>query len=85
MSGKPKAGSGANASLLGTTKRSDGKTQVTYNRHPLYRFDGDQARGDTNGEGVNAFGASWFVVSPAGKQVAPSAGSGSGSGSTGVY
>ncbi|HEX4540956.1 MAG TPA: hypothetical protein VH112_11990 [Acidimicrobiales bacterium] len=60
---------GANASLLGTTPRSDGGPQVTYNGHPLYRFSGDQKPGDTNGEGVNAFGASWFVVSPSGDQI----------------
>jgi predicted lipoprotein with Yx(FWY)xxD motif len=68
-SGKPTAGSGADASLLGTTARSDGGDQVTYDGHPLYRFSGDQQPGDTNGEGLTAFGASWFVLSPAGAQV----------------
>jgi predicted lipoprotein with Yx(FWY)xxD motif len=69
VSGKPAAGAGANASLVGTTKRSDGKTQVTYHGHPLYRFQGDQTRGDTKGQGVVAFGGAWFVVSPSGAQV----------------
>jgi predicted lipoprotein with Yx(FWY)xxD motif len=68
-SGKPKAGSGVKASLLGTIKRSDGAAQVTYHGHPLYTFVMDKKAGDTNGEGVNAFGGSWFVVSPAGKQI----------------
>ena len=67
--GKPTAGSGARASKLGTTRRSDGKPQVTYNGHPLYRFAQDKKPGDTNGEGLTAFGARWFAVSPAGKQV----------------
>jgi predicted lipoprotein with Yx(FWY)xxD motif len=67
--GKPKAGSGAKASLLGTTKRSDGAAQVTYNGHPLYQFVMDKKAGDTNGEGVTAFGGTWFAVSPAGKQI----------------
>ena len=67
--GKPKAGSGAQASKIGTTKRRDGTRQVTYNGHPLYLFAQDTRRGDTNGEGIKAFGARWFAVSPAGTQV----------------
>ena len=68
-SGKPTVGSGANASMVGTTTRSDGKPQVTYNGHPLYLFQGDQKPGDTNGQGINAFGAAWFALSPAGNKV----------------
>jgi len=81
-SGKPTAGSGANASMLGTTPRSDGKPQVTYNGHPLYTYSGDQNPGDTNGEGINAFGGRWYAVSPAGNQVVgqPSSSSSSGGG-----
>jgi predicted lipoprotein with Yx(FWY)xxD motif len=67
--GKPTVGGGARASLVGTTARSDGARQVTYNGHPLYRFAQDKKPGDTNGEGVNAFGGRWFVVSASGKQV----------------
>jgi predicted lipoprotein with Yx(FWY)xxD motif len=79
--GKPTLGTGANASMVGTTKRTDGKPQVTYNGHPLYLFTGDTKAGETNGEGVNAFGASWYAVSPAGNQVTgPPASSGGGSG-----
>jgi predicted lipoprotein with Yx(FWY)xxD motif len=68
-SGTPKAGSGVKASLLGTIKRSDGTTQVTYNKHPLYYFQGDSGAGQQNGQGVDAFGAKWFVVNPAGGAV----------------
>jgi predicted lipoprotein with Yx(FWY)xxD motif len=68
-SGKPLAGTGAKASLLGTTRRADGRMQVTYNHHPLYMFGKDTRRGQTNGEGVSAFGAQWYVVSPAGAKV----------------
>ena len=66
--GKPTVGSGARRSKVGTTRRSDGKSQVTYNGHPLYLFAKDKKPGDTNGEGVSAFGARWYAVTPAGKQ-----------------
>jgi predicted lipoprotein with Yx(FWY)xxD motif len=66
--GKPSAAGGVNAKLLGTTKRSNG-TQVTYNGHPLYTFFEDTKAGQTNGEGVSAFGATWDAVSPAGAMV----------------
>ena len=68
-SGKPLAGAGAKASLLGTTKRADGRMQVTYDHHPLYTFVKDKRKGQTNGEGLSAFGAKWYAVSPAGARV----------------
>jgi predicted lipoprotein with Yx(FWY)xxD motif len=68
-SGKPHAGAGTKASLLGRTKRKDGRWQVSYNRHPLYTFVKDTKKGQTNGEGVDAFGAEWYVVSPAGAKI----------------
>jgi predicted lipoprotein with Yx(FWY)xxD motif len=64
--GNPVSGSGVQASLLGTTKRSDGTTQVTYAGHPLYFFGGDTVRGSITGEGLKQFGARWWVVSPGG-------------------
>ena len=67
--GKPTLGNGASASLVATTMRPDGGSQVTYNGHPLYLFANDKKPGDTNGEGLTAFGGSWFAVSGAGKQV----------------
>ena len=68
-SAAPKAGSGVKASLLGTIKRGDGTTQVTYNHHPLYYYSGDSGPGQQTGQGLNAFGAKWFVVGPAGSKV----------------
>ena len=68
-SGKPKAGSGVTTSLLGTTARSDGNDEVTYNGHPLYYYAGDQKPGDTNGQNLDQFGAEWYVLSPAGTKV----------------
>jgi predicted lipoprotein with Yx(FWY)xxD motif len=67
--GAPRAGAGVSASLLGTTTRTDGKTEVTYHGHPLYYFAGDRKPGDTNGEGLKAFGAEWYVLSAAGTKV----------------
>ena len=68
-SGKPRASAGARASLIGTTKRADGRVQVTYNRHPLYTFVKDTKKGQTHGEGLTAFGGQWNAVSPAGTKV----------------
>ena len=85
--GKPTAGSGASVSLLGASARS-GQPQVTYNGHPLYLYEGDQKPGDTNGQGVTAFGAAWFALSAAGTQVSSNpSGSGGGpsSGGRGGY
>jgi predicted lipoprotein with Yx(FWY)xxD motif len=67
--GAAKAGSGLDAGKLGTTARTDGGTEVTYNGHPLYYYAGDKQPGDTTGQGLNAFGALWYVLSPAGKEV----------------
>jgi predicted lipoprotein with Yx(FWY)xxD motif len=67
--GAPQAESGATPSLLGTTMRTDGTTQVTYNQHPLYYFSGDSKPGDITGEGNTSFGAGWDVVSPAGAKI----------------
>jgi predicted lipoprotein with Yx(FWY)xxD motif len=68
-SAAPRAGGQVNTSLLGTIKRSDGTTQVTYNKHPLYYYAGDSAPGQLNGQGLNAFGAEWAVLSPAGDKI----------------
>jgi len=80
-SGKPVVGTGATASMVATTPRSDGKPQVTYNGHPLYTYSGDQQPGDTNGQGLTAFGAAWFAVSPAGDMVSGTGSSSGGGGS----
>jgi predicted lipoprotein with Yx(FWY)xxD motif len=68
-SGKPIAGAGVKASLLGTTRRSNGTRQVTYAGHPLYRFAEDTKPGQTKGEASKAFGAEWYVLSPSGKKI----------------
>ena len=84
--GNPRVADGANLSLLSTIRRSSGARQLTYNGHPLYLYAGDPRPGDVNGQGVTAFGAPWYTLSPAGDQIsgAPSA-SGSAAGSPGGF
>jgi predicted lipoprotein with Yx(FWY)xxD motif len=65
VDGDPVAGAGVDGSLA-TSARTDGSMQVTLDGHPLYRFGGDQAAGDVNGQGV---GDVWFVVSPSGEAI----------------
>jgi predicted lipoprotein with Yx(FWY)xxD motif len=69
VSGAPKAGAGVRASLLGTMKRSDGTTEVTYNRHPLYYFAGDTKPGEATGQALNQFGAPWYVLTVNGTEI----------------
>jgi len=68
-SGKPSAGAGVTASKLGTTKRSDGATEVTYNGHPLYTYAGDSAPGETSGQGLDDYGAEWYALSAGGDKI----------------
>jgi predicted lipoprotein with Yx(FWY)xxD motif len=71
----PKAGSGAQASDLGTTTRPDGTKQVTYRGHPLYYFIGDSGAGMLNGQGSDGFGAKWWLVAPSGSAITAASGS----------
>ena len=84
---KPRPGNGVRASLLGLTRRTDGKRQVTYAGHPLYSFVGDKRANQTTGEGLTDFGAAWDVVSASGRAVEPktSDSGGTGSGYGGGY
>jgi predicted lipoprotein with Yx(FWY)xxD motif len=67
--GAPKAEAGVLPAKLGTTATSGGKRQVTYNHHPLYYYVGDRKAGDTTGQGLNQFGAKWYVLAATGKKV----------------
>src|SRR5262245_9238081 len=67
--GRPIARGGVKQRLLGTTRRANGSKQVTYAGHPAYRYIGDTKPGQTNGEGLDDFGAEWDALSPAGKQI----------------
>ena len=70
---KPRAGAGVRASLLGRTRRADGRRQVTYAGHPLYTFVGDTKAGQTTGEGLTDFGAAWDAIAPNGQSIEPNA------------
>jgi predicted lipoprotein with Yx(FWY)xxD motif len=67
--GQPTASGSAQASDLGTITRSDGTKQVTYNGHPLYYFEGDTGPGTDKGQGLNGFGALWYLVTPSGSSI----------------
>lgn len=67
--GKPKAIAGADPSLLGTTKRRNGKLQVTYAGQPLYYYVHDTP-GTILCHDVPEFGGTWLVVKPNGKPAA---------------
>jgi predicted lipoprotein with Yx(FWY)xxD motif len=69
VSGHPRASGQAMSSHLGTITRPDGTMQVTYNGHPLYLYAKDKDDGDTYGQGLKSFGASWYVLAPSGSKV----------------
>ncbi len=68
-SGTPQAAGGAQQTLLGTSARSDGTTQVTYDGHPLYTYVGDTRPGEATGNALTEFGGSWHALRPNGKAV----------------
>jgi predicted lipoprotein with Yx(FWY)xxD motif len=73
VSGSPSAGSGVDSSKLSTFKRSDGTTQVLYDKHALYTFTGE---GTTSGEGQASFGGVWYLVAPSGSAIKKSSSGG---------
>ena len=70
------------AADLATIRRPDGKTQVTFERKPLYRFVEDKAPGQAKGEGFKDVGT-WHAVTVSGKPASSSSGSGESGGSGG--
>jgi predicted lipoprotein with Yx(FWY)xxD motif len=63
------AGSGLSAAKLSIAKQPGGASDVTYAGHPLYTYVGDTKPGQTKGQGLNQFGAAWYVLSPNGKKI----------------
>jgi predicted lipoprotein with Yx(FWY)xxD motif len=74
---------GLKPALVGTTMRTSGKLQVTYDHHPLYLFVKDTKAGQMNGQGLNASGGLWWVMSPAGLVIKRSVPTGGATGTTG--
>jgi len=66
--GAAKAMGGAQASQLGTIKRSDGTTQVTYAGWPLYTYMVDTKPGEDNGTDIKSYGATWYPLHPNGEK-----------------
>jgi predicted lipoprotein with Yx(FWY)xxD motif len=69
VTGTTTAGPGLTADEIGTTKRSDGERQLTYNGHPLYRYAADRKPGDVTGQGLDQFGAKWYVLNASGAKI----------------
>ena len=67
--GKPRAGTGVDAERLGTTRRRNGRLQVTYNGHPLYYYVGEDEPGEILCQNVDEFGGLWLLVSPGGRAI----------------
>ena len=78
---KAKAGSGVNASKLGTVKRN-GVVQVTYGGKPLYFFVGDTKAGQVNGNVTDTWGKWTAVVTKKSANSSSSSSSNSGSGNS---
>jgi predicted lipoprotein with Yx(FWY)xxD motif len=67
--GTASADAGVSHAHLARIHRADGARQVTYHGHPLYEFSGDTGRNQTHGQGINAFGGRWYIVSPSGSVI----------------
>jgi len=57
------------SALVGSIAGSGGDRQVTYNGHPLYYYAGDKKSGDAHGQGLEQFGAPWYVLAPDGNEI----------------
>jgi len=80
-----KAGSGVQASLLGTVKDASGNLEVTYNHWPLYTFSGDSGPGVAKGQGLTSFGGTWYVLNGSGNPVTSSSSGAASSGGGNGY
>jgi predicted lipoprotein with Yx(FWY)xxD motif len=88
---RPQATGGVAAAQIGTATGTRGRTQITYNGHPLYYYVGDHQPGQTAGQGLNQFGGRWYALAATGAAItsapksAPTPPASTGSGSTSSY
>ena len=68
---RPQSLTGVMAGSVGTIRGPGGEFQITYHGHPLYYFVGDRGPGQTHGQGLNEFGALWYVLNADGRAVTP--------------
>lgn len=68
--GPPLAGKGVSQALVGTISRADGNLEITYNGHPLYRYQGDHGPGDVFCQAAFEYGGGWYIVDPSGNRIA---------------
>ena len=85
VGGQPQASGGATATSVGVITRSGGQRQLTYAGHPLYYFVGDHKAGQFQGQGLDQFGAKWYVLDSNGAAVTSAMSSGNQGGGYGGY
>jgi predicted lipoprotein with Yx(FWY)xxD motif len=71
-SGPIRLGSGLDPSLVGTLRRPDGSTQISYGGHPLYTYNLDVSPGLVTGQAIDQDGGLWYVINAHGKQITTS-------------
>jgi predicted lipoprotein with Yx(FWY)xxD motif len=71
-SGPVRLGQGIDPKLVGTLRRPDGSTQISYGGHPLYTYNLDVTPGMVTGQSIDQDGGLWYVIDPAGKQITTS-------------
>jgi len=69
VNGRARTAAGVKSSLLGTTRRANGRLQMTYGGRPLYYYIGDRKPGQVLCQNVSAFGGHWLVMRPNGRLV----------------
>src|SRR4029079_2455569 len=69
VGGRRQGAGGAPTPSLGVISRADGAQELSYAGHPLYYFIGDTKAGQQHGQGVDQFGAKWYVLDATGAAV----------------